>query len=87
MILFGPQAGRKDGVAPALLTYLPAYRFCGPDFVLFVRSRVTESRAENRPENRKENRVQLGFLLFSTVSVLLSEARFPGSECPDSGDT
>ena len=33
MLLFGPQAGRKDGVAPALLTYLPAYRFCSPDFV------------------------------------------------------
>ena len=33
MILFGPQAGRKGGVAPALLMYLPAYQFCGPDFV------------------------------------------------------
>ncbi len=33
MLLFGPQAGRKDGVAPALLTYLPAYQFCGSDFV------------------------------------------------------
>ena len=31
--LFGPQAGRKEGVAPALLTYLPAYRFYCPDFV------------------------------------------------------
>ena len=31
--LFGPQAGRKEGVAPALLTYLPAYRFCGHDIV------------------------------------------------------
>lgn len=32
MLLFGPQAGRKDGVAPALLTYLPASRLCGPVF-------------------------------------------------------
>ena len=33
MSLFGPQAGRKEGVAPALLTYLPAYRFCCAVFV------------------------------------------------------
>jgi hypothetical protein len=34
VLLFGPQAGRKEGVAPALLTYLPASQFCGPHFVL-----------------------------------------------------
>ena len=28
-MLFGPQAGRKQGVAPALSAYLPAYQFCG----------------------------------------------------------
>ena len=33
VMLFGPQAGRKYGVAPALLTYLPASQFCGSDFV------------------------------------------------------
>ena len=33
MLLFGPQAERKEGVAPALLTYLPAYRFCSLGFV------------------------------------------------------
>ena len=27
MLLFGPQAGRKEGVAPALLPYSPASRF------------------------------------------------------------
>jgi len=64
VILFGPQAGRKDGVAPALLTYLPRTDFAILVSYQIVRSRVTESRAENRQENRKENRVQLGFLLF-----------------------
>jgi hypothetical protein len=63
-ILFGPQAGRKEGVAPALSTYLTAYRFYDLASYQFVQSGVTESRAENRPENRKENRVQHGSPLF-----------------------
>ena len=33
VLLFGPQAERKEGVAPALLTHLPAYRFCSLGFV------------------------------------------------------
>ena len=32
--LFGPQAGRKEGVAPALLPYSPAYDFWRPRLVL-----------------------------------------------------
>jgi hypothetical protein len=33
--LFGPQAGRKEGVAPALLPYLPAYLFRASRLVNF----------------------------------------------------
>jgi len=32
--LFGPQAGRKEGVAPALLPYSPAYDLSDLVFVL-----------------------------------------------------
>jgi hypothetical protein len=33
VMIFGPQAGRKQGVAPALSAYLPAYQFCDPGLV------------------------------------------------------
>ena len=33
--LFGPQAGRKEGVAPALLPYSPACLFRAPKLVKF----------------------------------------------------
>ena len=35
MLLFGPQAERKEGVAPALLPCLHAYPDCAFDFVLY----------------------------------------------------
>lgn len=63
VLLFGPQAERKGGLAPALLTYSPASRFW--HFLLTFRSFARElalSGIENRPENIAENRFQDGSL-------------------------
>jgi hypothetical protein len=49
--LFGPQAGRKEGVAPALLTYLPALRLC--DVVDVFACAVKGYRIEDRKPTRK----------------------------------
>jgi hypothetical protein len=67
----GPQRGPKRGVAPALLTYLPASTFALPVSHAILSSRLTGSDAENRKESRKENRFQSGF---STLVVSLPTA-------------
>jgi hypothetical protein len=62
-MLFGPQAGRKGGVAPALLTYSPASHLgvFSSHISLFVRE-LGWSGVENRPERVVENRLQDGSL-------------------------
>jgi hypothetical protein len=62
-MLFGPQAGRKGGVAPALLTSSPAYEFWA--FLLTFRLSIGELDSggiENRPESVAENRLPDGSL-------------------------
>ena len=63
MLLFGPQAGRKEGVAPALLPYLPASRICAFDFVLYCLIEGYQSR------RRKTERKTVRKTVFSTVLV------------------
>ena len=62
MLLFGPQAGRKDGVASRPFCGFSRVPFCvsGLHISLVVRILRVAS-AENRKENREENRLQHGF--------------------------
>jgi hypothetical protein len=62
--LFGPQAGRKEGVAPALLPSSDAFQFAILTSQKSAPSRVGELLAENRKETREENRFRNGFPVF-----------------------
>ena len=63
MLLFGPQAERKEGVAPALLPYLPAYRI-----VSLVRHLVS-FQCELETRDRKTARKTVRKTDFKTVLV------------------
>jgi len=62
VLLFGPQAGRKDGVASRPFRDFARVPLCVSGLCISLVVRVLGlAGAENRKENREENRFQHGF--------------------------